>query len=42
MSKIPTFTIEQKKYLRANVAWLGNARLDEWIEYLQEPQEGEK
>ena len=30
------FTKEQKEYLRQNVRWLGNARLDEWIERLPE------
>ena len=32
----PTFTREQKKYLRFNLRWLDNTRLDEWIEHLDE------
>lgn len=35
MEKI-AFTKEQKEYLRFNLRWLNNARLDEWIDRLIE------
>jgi len=31
------FKKEQKKYLRFNLRWLNNVRVDEWIERLDEP-----
>lgn len=33
----PIFTKEQKEYLRFNLRWINNPRLDEWIECLDEP-----